>query len=117
MPCPIGKANFMQVGEVADADEEMRRYVGTNVELPEPLRDPGSDPDGTGDYPQLDAVIDFELHRADHSGTAGRNARDGVGGALGKAAEVLPGSRRGGAVLPRVPRKPRPGAAATGTDC
>ena len=59
----IGKANFMQVGEVADADEEMRRYVGTNVELPEPLRDPGSDPDGTGDYPQLDAVIDFELHR------------------------------------------------------
>ncbi len=60
----IGKANFLQVGEVADSDDEMRRYVGSNVELRHGGdRDPSKDPDGRGDYPQLDAVIDFELHR------------------------------------------------------
>jgi glycosidase len=62
----IGKHNFLQVGEVADADDEMRRYIGTNVELlasGEEAHDPQNDPDSTGDYPNLDAVIDFELHR------------------------------------------------------
>ncbi len=60
----IGKVNFLQVGEVADTDEEMRRYIGTNVELiVAGDHDLSSDPDETGDYPRLDAVIDFELHR------------------------------------------------------
>ena len=60
----IGKVNFLQVGEVADDDAEMRRYIGTNVELIHAGdHDPQSDPDETGDYPRLDAVIDFELHR------------------------------------------------------
>ena len=62
----IGKHNFLQVGEVADTDEEMRRYVGTNIELVAGKggeHDPNADPDSTGDYPNLDAVIDFELHR------------------------------------------------------
>ena len=60
----IGKANFLQVGEVADGDDEMRRYVGNNVELRHGgAADPATDPSGRGDYPQLDAVIDFELHR------------------------------------------------------
>ena len=60
----VGKLNFFQVGEVADSDDEMRRYVGTNVELRHG-GDPdfSRDPDETGDYPRLDAVIDFELHR------------------------------------------------------
>ena len=60
----IGKINFLQVGEVADTDEEMRRYIGTNVELRHGGdHDPQSDPDANADYPRLDAVIDFELHR------------------------------------------------------
>ena len=60
----IGKHDFFLVGEVADSDEEMRRYIGTNVELLDSdQRDPETDPDNTGDYPKLDAVIDFELHR------------------------------------------------------
>ncbi|MEM7809669.1 MAG: alpha-amylase family glycosyl hydrolase, partial [Planctomycetota bacterium] len=62
----IGKKNFLQVGEVADGDEEMRRYIGTNVEILSGsggTHDPDSDPDSTGDYPRLDAVIDFEYHR------------------------------------------------------
>jgi glycosidase len=61
----IGKLNFLQVGEVAGDDQEMTRYVGSNVELLAGggTHDPDHDPDSTGDYPQLDAVIDFELHR------------------------------------------------------
>ncbi len=60
----IGKRNFLQVGEVADSDEEMRRYVGSNVELIHGGGvDPGSDPDTNADYPHLDAVLDFELHQ------------------------------------------------------
>lgn len=59
----IGKKNFLQVGEVADSDEEMRRYVGSNVELLQSGEvDPGKDPDTTADYPNLDAVLDFENH-------------------------------------------------------
>ncbi len=62
----IGKKDFLQVGEVADGDDEMRRYIGTNIELISGsggTPDPDSDPDSTGDYPRLDAVIDFEYHR------------------------------------------------------
>ena len=57
----IGKHNFMLVGEVAGGDEEMARYVGSNVELG---HDPeADDPDGTGCYPYLTAVLDFPWHR------------------------------------------------------
>ncbi len=62
----VGKKNFLQLGEVADGDDEMRRYIGTNIELVSGSggsHDPDSDPDSTGDYPNLDAVIDFEYHR------------------------------------------------------
>lgn len=61
----IGKHNFMQVGEVASDNEEMRRYVGSNVELIHSTdRNPANDPDNTADYPNLDAVLDFSYHNA-----------------------------------------------------
>ncbi len=59
----IGKSDFFLVGEVADSDEEMSRYIGSNVELRPGEAGDDTDPDSTADYPQLNAVIDFFYHR------------------------------------------------------
>ena len=59
----VGKQNFFLVGEVADSDDEMSRYVGSNVELVDSEIDQSTNPDSTGDYPAMSAVIDFIYHR------------------------------------------------------
>lgn len=58
----VGKQNFFLVGEVADGDDEMSRYVGSNVELVQSEIDASTNPESTGDYPALSAVIDFKFH-------------------------------------------------------
>ena len=58
----VGKTNFFMVGEVADSDDEMSRYVGSNVELVDAEIDASTNPEHTGDYPALSAVIDFKYH-------------------------------------------------------
>ena len=59
----IGKKNFFLVGEVADSDDEMSRYIGSNVELIGAEIDQSTNPESTGDYPNLGATIDFIYHR------------------------------------------------------
>ncbi len=57
----IGKTNFLQVGEVIGSDEEMRLYIGNNIELRESGASVRVAPGTTADYPHLDAVLDHTL--------------------------------------------------------
>jgi glycosidase len=50
----IGKKNFLLFGEIASGSKESFRYIGLNTPLPH---------EAESHYPQLDAVLDFDLYQ------------------------------------------------------
>ncbi|HVX86830.1 MAG TPA: alpha-amylase family glycosyl hydrolase [Phycisphaerae bacterium] len=50
----IGKKNFLLFGEIAAGSKESFRYIGLNTPLPH---------EAEAHYPQLDAVLDFDLYQ------------------------------------------------------